>query len=43
MTRKHIIWQSDPDYADWQNDLEAEYPDLTDDERYEKMIEINCV
>ncbi len=41
MTRKHIIWQSDPDYADWQNDLEAEYPNLTDDERYEKMIEIN--
>ena len=41
MNRRHIIWQSDPDYADWQEDLEAEYPELTDDERYEKMLEIN--
>lgn len=41
MNQKHIIWQSDPDYSDWKEDLEAEYPELSDDERYEKMLEIN--
>ena len=29
------------DYADWRDDLEAEYPDLTEDERIALMYEIN--
>ncbi len=38
----HIIWSNyDLDYEDWRDDLEAEYPDMTEDERYEKMCEIN--
>ena len=39
---RHIIWGDiNLDYEDWREDLEAEYPDLTDDERYYKMLEIN--
>ena len=29
------------DYEDWKDDLEAEYPELTEDERMMKMYEIN--
>ena len=38
---RHIIWTSDVDYEDWKDDLEAEYPELTEDERMMKMYERN--
>ena len=39
---RHIIWSNyDLDYEDWRDDLEAEYPDLTEDERMALMYEIN--
>lgn len=39
---KHIIWSDyDLDYEDWRDDLEAEYPDLSEDERIALMYEIN--
>lgn len=39
---KHIIWSNyDLDYADWKEDLEAEYPDLSEEERIFLMYEIN--
>lgn len=38
---KYIIWSSKCDYADWQDYLEEEHPDLTDEERFMKMHEIN--
>ena len=39
---RHIIWSNyDLDYEDWRDDLEAEYPDLTEDERVALMCEIN--
>ena len=38
---KHLIWSSSPDYADWKEDLEEQYPDLTEDERISLMYEIN--
>ena len=38
----HVIWSNrDLDYDDWREDLESEYPELTEDERMEKMYEIN--
>ena len=38
----HLIWTNhDLDYEDWREDLEAEYPELSEDERYYKMLEIN--
>ena len=38
----HLIWSNyDLDYEDWRDDLESEYPELTEDERYYKMLEIN--
>lgn len=38
----HLIWTNhDLDYEDWRDDLEAEYPELSEDERYYKMLEIN--
>ena len=38
----HIIWSNyDLDYDDWKADLEEQYPELTDEERYLKMYEIN--
>ena len=39
---RHVIWSNyDLDYEDWRDDLEAEYPDLTEDERMALMDEIN--
>ena len=39
---RHVIWSNrDLDYEDWRDELEAEYPDLSEDERYLKMLEIN--
>jgi len=38
----HLIWSNyHLDYEDWKEDLEAEYPDLGDEDRYLKMLEIN--
>ena len=39
----HIIWSNaDLDYEDWRDDLEAEYPDLTESQRVELMYERNA-
>lgn len=38
---RHIIWSDDLDYDDWKDDLEEQYPELSDDERFEMMYEIN--
>ena len=39
---RHIIWCNyDLDYEDWRDDLEAEYPELTEDQRIALMYEIN--
>lgn len=39
---KHIIWSNYAlDYEDWRADLEAEYPELSEDERISLMYEIN--
>ena len=38
---RHIIWSDDLDYDDWKEDLEEQYPELSDDERFEMMYEIN--
>lgn len=38
---KHLIWTNDVDYEDWREDLEAEYPDATEQERIDLMHEIN--
>lgn len=39
---KHIIWSNyDLDYEDWKDDLEENYPDLSEDERIALMYEIN--
>ncbi len=38
---EHIIWTNDLDYEDWREDLEAEYPDLTEEQRINLMYEMN--
>ena len=39
---RHIIWSNyDLDYEDWRDDLEAEYPDMSEQERISLMYEIN--
>lgn len=39
---RHIIWSNyDLDYDDWKDDLESEYPDLSENERMSLMYEIN--
>ena len=38
----HLIWSNYClDYEDWRADLEAEYPELSEDERHYMMYEIN--
>lgn len=40
---KHIIWSDiNLDLEDWRSDLQAEYPELTEEELYGKMCEINA-
>lgn len=37
-----VIWSNDNlDYDDWRDDLEAEYPNLTEDQRISMMYELN--
>lgn len=39
---EHLIWSNYAlDYDDWKDELESEYPELSDDERMELMAEIN--
>ena len=39
---RHIIWSNYAlDYEDWRDDLEAEYPDLTEDQRVALVYVIN--
>lgn len=38
---KHIIWTDYLDYDDWKADLEAQYPELSENERMDLMYEIN--
>lgn len=39
---RHVIWSNyDLDYEDWRDDLEANYPDLSEQERIALMYEIN--
>ncbi len=40
--QKYRIWSDlDLDYENWRADLEADYPELTEDERMMLMHEIN--
>ncbi len=42
-TDRHVIWSNvNLDYEDWKADLESEYPDLSEDERYELMYQLNA-
>ena len=41
--QKRIIWSNDLDYEDWREDLEAEYPDMTESERISLMYERNIL
>lgn len=39
---KHLIWSNyDLDYEDWKDDLEEQYPNLSEDERVALMYDIN--
>ena len=38
----HVIWTNyHLNYDDWADDLETEYPELSKDERYYKMLDLN--
>ena len=40
--QKHLIWSNYAlDYEDWRADLEADYPELSEDDRMALMYEIN--
>ena len=39
----HLIWSDyHIDYEDWREQLEEDYPDLSEEERYRTMLEINA-
>lgn len=40
-TCNHVIWTNDLNYEDWREDLETDYPELSEDERIKLMYEIN--
>ena len=40
--QKHIIWSNHHlDYEDWKDDLEAEFPDMTESQRIQIMYDRN--
>lgn len=39
--QKYVIWTNDVDYDDWRDDLEAEYPDMTEQQRIKVMYGTN--
>ena len=40
---RHIIWSDyNLNYDDWREDLEEQYPELSDNERFLKMLEVNA-
>ena len=39
--KKYVIWQRDINYEDWRSDMECDYPDKTDEERYSKAVDMN--
>lgn len=40
---RHVIWGDiNLSFEDWRDDLQEEYPDLSEDELYQKMYEINA-
>ena len=40
--QRHVIWSNrDLNYEDWRDDLEAEYPALSEDARMALMYELN--
>lgn len=40
---RHIIWSDiHLDFKDWRDDLQADYPDLSEDELFSKMYETNA-
>lgn len=40
---KYMIWGNlNLDYKDWRDDLEYQYPDLSENERFELMHEMNA-
>lgn len=41
MIKNHLIWTSQPNFEDWKDDLQEEYPELTEEELIEKMYDIN--
>ena len=42
MAKEHTLWSNiDLDFEDWRAELEAEYPDDSEDELRRKMWEIN--
>lgn len=38
---RHIIWASDVDFDDWKEGLQAEYPEMTEEQLIETMYEQN--
>lgn len=38
---EHVIWNSSPDFDDWEDDLREEYPDASEDELVNIMYETN--
>ena len=41
-SKDHLIWSNcNLDYEDWKDDLEENYPDMTEDQRVELMYELN--
>ena len=32
--KEHIIWTSQPDFNEWKEDLQADYPEKNEDELY---------
>lgn len=40
--QRKIIWTSQPDFEDWEDDLKSEYPEYDEDELIQIMYDINA-
>ena len=39
--REHLIWDSEINFEDWREDMEAEHPDWDEDDLFELAVDMN--
>ena len=41
VSKAHVIWSAFPDFDEWKADILADEPELTEDQAYYRMVDVN--